>query len=668
MISALWVIARGASLRRHLQQLNQRWRHTTLAALPPGRAMLEHASALTSLRTVGRYGDVDVAWWLRPEGLSNRVTLALEVTTQNRDSPRLGFRHEHRASTQAPPRKPGELHDPLFDELFEYGGERIALLEALWPEARATLIRIVNSSFDVTSLELKDATFRARWSISSSEVAAPAVHDMLRAAIELAATLISPAPGSSTARLSAYANELYSPASRDALEHLFIHHKHTAHARVAARRLLARDDARMLLIPILRAPELVPSRRECSRALFSSMRRHPDASWRHEAMITAASNFADHPNFGRTLERVSLADPDDDLQAAALSLALRSSAPGLDHATMVLAAQRFLTNRHPSPARRQRLERALLSKNARPKQQSYQKLAADSSDKILRYSSLRALVNLFPDSLQTWLTVCERAHIETIDWIAEWCRRALAEAPADSPRRKHIETIAMSSKLDIDTRLEAALSLPKRMRALLALLFHNQNIDDARKRRILNNFTDKKMALTAERTMRDALRDAKKARAHALHCMLLDLHGDWPGALLEQRIPRTQQETRIWILERIDATHAPASIAAFRNERIAAQILSLEGSTTRQLAADFLVEHGSAHILPKILELLFIAERRTNGIKTSYDIERLQNIRRVHEAILSRVKHKGGTLSLAEESSDGALSLADPTGQLELIE
>ena len=678
VVKMLWALAQDATQRRQLAALNERWREALSAALGAHRPVhLEEASPLLPHRTNGTIDSALISWALQPDRDHDdaqpraRLTLEIEAPTDRHPpfwlSWRPGQRHlpprQRRGALEAGP----HLHDETFAEQFDCGGQELRVLTSLGPDVRDALLELTSR---MRWLTVHAGSLSACWSLPARELVTPEAHQLLGRALELGVLLCAPSSQEErAARLATWAHASPHATTERALELLFEHHPDSPHAAAAADTLRARSARRLRLIAALGAPTHLPPGERLG-ALAWAARHHPVLARRRQALESLVDHDLDEPATHRALEDVSLGEPDDELRATAQAHALRlGPRAGLDPAGVLLAALRTLRRGQLSSTARQRLELVILDTSARPGLATYQRLAARSSDRILRYSSLRALASTFAGRREALQTICERAWREPLPWIATWCRRTLAEAIAQPPQRAHLEAILADTSVHVATRLEAALVDPRAHRDQLLDLLGRQALELPQIMRVLEALTRADLVAEARQAAEARLEACPIGAREALYMELTRLPLAWPMRLICDHLPRMTRATRCALLAELAAAPPPPEPRLEALEQIGLVSLRDRADAVRRRATELLCEIGTARCVPELRGLLSLEEAGLMSRSPAEHARATQAIPRIIQRIHARTGHTSGALTLALPTDHaGALSITHARGQLRLLE
>ena len=674
-----WLLYKDALGRRRLVLQNERWRTHLLESFNEPSATLDETSPLLPHRTSGSTRGVKLTWALRPDGVKPFANLTLEME-RSEELPmlpplQLSWRGGERTlADEKIAGPPWSFEDRDFDQHFDYGGDEERILSCLWHGARDILIGLsALARFRTCWLIVHENRFSVRWRIPQREVEDPAVYAMLRSAVELGLEICAPREVITPSRLSSYADDAESPGSTRALELLFQKHPNSAAGARAARAIRANDALAMMLMATLHAPHLLEEELQWL-ALDDGMRHNPSAPRRRQALDAVLERgLLARPILQSALEHMAINEPDPELRAFAQTHALRvgKESPHIDAASVMLAAQRLLKHtRNLAPTTRQRLELALMQTSARPGLQTYIRLAERSTDKILRYSSLRALNSRFPHDPEAIATLAARTHAEPIPWIADWCQRALEEGCKERVVCDILEDIARDTSRVLRTRMVAACAVPMRTGSLLMRFIISQELSLAERIEVARVLTRTQQGERARKAFKQSLRNAHLEERDAIF-MALAMASElvWTLELLSTAIASISGQTRCVILDDWLARDEFARAELGFIELITVMMLDDRADSVHRRAAQLLSEVGSPKVVPRLRLLLTHEEARSVGLRTQHELQRILSLERIIKAIHARVDRIEGGLTLSRPSDhQGAITMTDVRGQLELLE
>lgn len=674
-----WLLYKDALGRRRLVLQNERWRTHLLESFNEPEATLDETSPLLPHRTSGSTRGVRLTWALRPDGIHPFANLTLEMERSD-ELPmlpplQLSWKGGERTLPDEKIAAPSwTFEDRDFDQHFAYGGDEKRILSCLWHGARDILIGLsALARFRTCWLTVHEHRFSVRWRIPQRDVEDPAVYAMLRSAVELGLEICAPREGITPSRLSSYAEDDESLGSIRALELLFLEHPNSAAGARAVRAIRANDAMAMMLMTTLHAPHLLEEELQWL-ALDDGMRHNPSVDRRRAALSTTLErDLLERPILQSALEHMAINEPDPELRALAQTHALRvgKESPHIDAASVMLAAQRLLKHtRNLAPTTRQRLELALLHTSARPGLQTYIRLAERSTDKILRYSSLRALNSRFPHDPEAIATLAARTHAEPIPWIADWCQRALEEACRERAACDILEDIARDTSRVLRTRMVAACAVPMRTGSLLMRFIISQELSLAERIEVARVLTRTQQGERARKAFKQSLRNAHPEERDAIFITLAassDLV--WTLELLSTAIASISVQTRCVVLDGWLAREDFARAELGFIELIAVMMLDDRSDSVHRRAAQLLSEVGTPKIVPRLRLMLTREEARSVGLRTQHELQRILSLERIVQAIHGRVDRIEGALTLSRQSEHhGAITMTDVRGQLELLD
>lgn len=674
-----WLLYKDALGRRRLVLQNERWRTHLLESFNEPSATLDETSPLLPHRTSGTTRGVRLTWALRPDGVKPFANLTLEIERAEhlaRIPPmQLSWRGGERALPEEKIAHPSwRFLDRDFDQHFHYGGDEERLLSSLWHGARDVLIGLsALARWRTCWLFVDGNRFSARWRIPQREIEDPAVYAMLRSAVELGIELCAPREAIIPSRLSSYVEEDESPSSARALELLFRDHRDSAAAARAIRTIRAHKSLGSVLIATLHAPDLIVEDLQWL-AIDDGMRHHPELSWRRDALQAALERgLLGHPLLQTALEHMAINEPDPELRARAQTHALRTGkeSPYIDSASVMLAAQRLLKHtRTLAPTTRQRLELALMQTSAKPGLQTYIRLAERSTDKILRYSSLRALYSKFSHEPEALATLAARTHAEPITWISDWCQKALEEASRDKASSKILEEIARDTSRALRTRMIAACAVPLRMGSLLMRFIISQELSLQERMGVARVLTRTSQGERARKAFKQSIRNVRPDERDAIF-IALAMASDlvWPLELISTHVASVPAHTRCAILDDWLAREAFERPELGFIELITVMMLDDRDDAVHRRAAQLLSEFGTSRVVPRLRLMLAREEARSVGLRTQHELQRLLKLESIIKAIHSRVDQIDGALTLSRPNDHrGAITMTEVRGQLELLD
>jgi len=313
--------------------------------------------------------------------------------------------------------------------------------------------------------------------------------------------------------------------------------------------------------------------------------------------------------------------------------------------------------RNLAPTTRQRLELALMQTSARPGLQTYIRLAERSTDKILRYSSLRALYSKFSHEPEALATLAARTHAEPITWISDWCQKALEEIARDTSRA-------------LRTRMIAACAVPLRMGSLLMRFIISQELSLQERMGVARVLTRTSQGERARKAFKQSIRNVRPDERDAIF-IALAMASDlvWPLELISTHVASVPAHTRCAILDDWLAREAFERPELGFIELITVMMLDDRDDAVHRRAAQLLSEFGTPRVVPRLRLMLAREEARSVGLRTQHELQRLLKLESIIKAIHSRVDQIDGALTLSRPNDHrGAITMTEVRGQLELLD
>ena len=606
-----WSLGRDALLKRRLLTLQDTWRKSMSPVLD-----LEASSRQAPLHTHSLPLPA-APWELTPCQTSAGVRLTLSASSLAAISLTL---------TSDPER---DFAHPDFSQLFCARGEDDVLFPLLTPATRDALIALATSPVaSLETLELSHGSLRITWLIPARCIHHDGLPRLLHAAMQVARALRAPALCELPRALAAHARATPSAARARALSMLFARFPGSRAACDALDILLELDDSPLLLEVALTAPALLPTQLMREELLLWGMRHAREASRRGAALDAALDLLPpDTARLHINLEHLAIHEPELTLRARAQTCALSLPHPTpIDAACVMLATQRLLKHtRTLSAVTRQKLELALLHTHAKPGRDTYLRLAQKSPDKILRYSSLRALVAHSP------------AHPDTLRLLAT-ARPTRHEAATAIPTRATdlLHDFILDDELGVQAKIQAACALTRVGRSACALASFQ-------------------VVLTGLQGA--TLSSACLALAQAVDAA-------WSRGLLRAHFARFDLAAKRETLERLRHTSAQPLSLELRQHLEKLALLALQDARREVFlsAAALIAQRGSASMVPA-LEALRLRE----GARPRSS-ERRQAIKRALSGVYERERADGALTLIDPAQCSGQLSLAQPAGRLALTE